>query len=460
MPEINTSSRSKSYSTCTILFTVVPILLGLGISFWFHSLQRAKIAPYLSNHPVVVMENLIPKDVAKDLLDVIKTFQNYSSNVDQSKAQGFEPLYEDIGEAQPINEDGTCTHKFLFPNMNKSKCIPPQRVDIGKHYVMTGGIDGSKEMYQDLVDRVSSFGRYTFISDLDQYPAVKKLFESEKFQEATKSICPVGKKYLNPFQFNFIIQVPGQTVALHIDSPYFWGASRFEFPQWLIVAMVFSNLFSEKFIDQVQVVGYLHQWDPSNTIDQGGEFVWYNNDTSFESVLPTPNSGSLVDGSKVIHASTIYRPKIKAPHLDKNKDSVLRFVGDNKWVIQSNGEIIQNYTTDDLRIAIVYRARCFKDEEDVNKYKNYEDKIKNKNFEDVFELSYILDTFTNDLIKRNILTENNKNNISRLDLAFLIIDTYIQYPLPPAKFAQIPYNFCALPLKFPITKYFLKYVCN
>lgn len=38
---------------------------------------------------------------------------------------------------------------------------------------------------------------------------------------------------------------------LHIDAPYFWGAGRREFPQWLLAVMVFSNLFSEEFIDQV-----------------------------------------------------------------------------------------------------------------------------------------------------------------------------------------------------------------
>ena len=35
------------------------------------------------------------------------------------------------------------------------------------------------------------------------------------------------------FQFNFILSVPGQTVALHLDSPYFLGATRFQVPQWL-----------------------------------------------------------------------------------------------------------------------------------------------------------------------------------------------------------------------------------
>ena len=57
------------------------------------------------------------------------------------------------------------------------------------------------------------------------------------------------------------MQVPGQTVATHIDAVYFDGASRFEYPQWLLAVMEFSGLFQDKFIDQVQVVGYLHDWN-------------------------------------------------------------------------------------------------------------------------------------------------------------------------------------------------------
>lgn len=228
---------------------------------------------------------------------------------------------------------------------------------------MTGGLDGTKEFYSDLVHRVSSFGRYTFIEDIDKYPAVKRLFLSDNFQKAAKSVCPSTKNHLDPFQFNFIVQVPGQTVALHIDSPYFWSSStghanRFSFPQWFLVAMVFSNLFNKDFIDQVQVVGYLHQWDPSLD-SSGGEFVWYNNDTSYESVLPIPLSGNVVDGSKVFHASKIYRSDVKAPALDKNKDSSLRYLGEDMWEVQSDGQNIQNYTTNELRISIVYRVRIF-----------------------------------------------------------------------------------------------------
>jgi hypothetical protein len=49
------------------------------------------------------------------------------------------------------------------------------------------------------------------------------------------------------------MQVPGQTVPLHVDGAYFWGATRFQMPQWLLAAMVFSGLFQDLFVDQVSV---------------------------------------------------------------------------------------------------------------------------------------------------------------------------------------------------------------
>lgn len=244
----DSSNRSEMDKIVTAV--ILSVVVALGMWIWQ---PRAKIPAHLSNHAVRVVPNLIPNDTAVELMQLMREFGEFTSNVDQSKSQGFKPKHEDIGESQDILPDGTCAHKFLFPNVDKTRCHLPQRVDIGKHFIMTGGVDGTKELYGDLVDRVSSFGRYTFLEDLEQYQPVKTLFNSASFQEAAKSVCPRDKTFLDPFQFNFIIQVPGQTVALHIDSPYFWGASRFSFPQWFLVAMVFSNLFQDKFVDQVQV---------------------------------------------------------------------------------------------------------------------------------------------------------------------------------------------------------------
>lgn len=422
------------HNTIAIIF-----LIFAYVYVHLDKLPRSGVPSHLSNHPVFSIENLISDDLSVDLMDIIFSMSNYSSNVDQSKGQGFIPKYEHIGEAQPINSDGSCSHKFLFPNSDKTKCILPQRVDIGKHYIMTGGIDGIKESYQELVARVSSFGRYTFIDDIDQYPSVKSLFYSEKFQSSAKQVCPVNKSYLDTFQFNFIIQIPGQTVAVHIDSPYFWGASRFHFPQWLLAAMVFSNLFQDKFVDQVQVVGYLHKWELSDGDTSGGEFVWYNNNTSIGVVSPKPLSGTIVDGSKVFHAAKLYQPTVKAPYLDKNKQSSLNYIGNDQWEVVSGGERLQLYTTADLRISIVYRARCFESEQQASEF------IKHSDDDDsIMDLDDILNILKDDLIKRKKLSVHNRDSIDKLSLAFLIMDTYIVYPLPSKEVAMMPYNYCML----------------
>lgn len=281
---------------------IIAILIGVG----FRLIPRAKIPAHLSGHQVHAEEDLLSRDVRKKLMDNIRQMKTFESNVDTAKSTGIIPTYEHIGEAIPISADGTCAHHFLFPNADRTRCILPERVDIGKHYVLTGGLDGMKEPFNDLINRVSSFARYTFLNDLDKYPVVKNLFESDNFQDAAKSVCPADKNYLDPFQFTFIINVPGQTVAAHLDAPYFWGANRFRFPQWLLVSMVFSGLFQDKFIDQIQVVGYLHEWRKDINPREGGDFVYYANSSYVGKVESKPGSGTIVDGSKVNYSRCLF----------------------------------------------------------------------------------------------------------------------------------------------------------
>jgi hypothetical protein len=73
-----------------------------------------------------------------------------------------------IGEAQPIRADGICEHPFLVPNSARTECILPGRIDIGRHYILSGGTEGLKEEYESLVSRVQSFGVYLW--DLQAHP--------------------------------------------------------------------------------------------------------------------------------------------------------------------------------------------------------------------------------------------------------------------------------------------------
>lgn len=80
---------------------------------------------------------------------------------------------------------------------------------------------------------------------------------NDAFIAKAKQVCPAEKQHMVPFQFNIVLALPGQTVAQHLDAPYYFGANRFRFPQWLLVAMTFSGLFQEEFVDQVSVASYV-----------------------------------------------------------------------------------------------------------------------------------------------------------------------------------------------------------
>jgi hypothetical protein len=54
---------------------------------------------------------------------------------------------------------------------------------------------------------VSTFARYQ--GNLEDYPFIEKLYKSEKFQTSAKNVCPADKQYIQPFQWNILLQVPG-----------------------------------------------------------------------------------------------------------------------------------------------------------------------------------------------------------------------------------------------------------
>lgn len=428
-----------------LYFIVISAVVAVIMHRWLESIPRATVPDHLANHRAYVVQNLISHDTAEDLMKIIFEMEDFPSNVDQSRAQKFAPKHEHVGEAVPVDPiDGTCKHHLLVPNFDNTLCVFPSRIDLGRHFILTGGVDGKKENVDDMVDRVSSFGRFTFMKDLEASPAVNKLFEDENFVNAAKSVCPKSEPYLDAFQFNFIMQVPGQTVAMHLDAPYFWGATRYHFPQWLLVCMVFSNLFSEKFVNQIQVVAYLNRWSEEDTAKaEGGEFVYYTNSSSVGTVKALPLAGTIVDGSKTLHAARIYNPSVKAPHMDRNKPSGLKHIGNDSWVVYSGDDMVQKYATKDLRIAIVYRARCFTSSEKAQEYKATTEEM---------SLEYVLDTLKTGIIRRRIKTADELKRMSGIDLAYTLMDSYIKYPLPPTETALIPYNYCAISMILPVLK--------
>ena len=228
---------------------------------------------------------------------------------------------------------------------------------------------------------------------------------------------------------------------------------------------MFSGLepWKSDFVDQVQVVGYLHQWQPRKDIvsvdqDEAGSFLYWTDSSAGPShVPPRPLSGVVVDGSKTVHAAAVYRMDADLPTIDKAVPHWLKRVAHNHWTLSNPRDgVLRNYSLSDLRVSIVYRARCFADAREAQRYRA---RLHGPGGQDGrYALEDVLATFVSDLIVRGKLAEGTRaTDIPRLSLALLIMDEYIQYPLPAQN--VIPWNYCMLSRLWPWLRIPLSIVC-
>ena len=136
-----------------------------------------------------------------------------------------------------------------------------------------------------------------------------------------------------------------------------------------------------------------------------------------------------MDGSKVVHSASIYRPEETPPHLPKDRSNRLAYNRtEDGWVLFSGEERLGRYATEDIRMSVVYRAKCFADAGEAERYARGE--------WEPFTLEGILDALRADMEEgRGITPESDP-----LALALQIIDTYIRYPVSPT--ALVPFNYC------------------
>ena len=122
---------------------------------------------------------------------------------------------------------------------------------------------------------------------------------------------------------------------------------------------------------------------------------------------------------------------------------------------EGDATMLANYSTDDLRVSIVYRGRCFRSAAEAERY--------TAQFKaptapgDPLALESVLSRLIEDLAARGRLS-NSTGALSlrsfdgpakRLELALLLLDEYVRYPLPSVKAALIPWNYCAAARLFP-----------
>lgn len=153
---------------CGVGVAVAAILAYAAIEY----VRRPHIPAHLLRHPIVVVPDLLSPEQGSRLLALVKRLKDYP--VVTSAEGGFYNMsHEHIGEAQPASVGGRCVHPYLVPSADRTLCVLPGRVDVGRHLLLSGGPDGLKERHSTVVSRVLSFMRYHF--DPQAFPEVSPL---------------------------------------------------------------------------------------------------------------------------------------------------------------------------------------------------------------------------------------------------------------------------------------------
>lgn len=150
---------------CTGGVVVVACLVYAAIEY----VRRPHIPAHLLGHPIVVVPDLLTPEQGAGLLSLVKRLKDYPV-VTNAEGGFYNVTHEHIGEAQPASFGGRCAHPYLVPSADRTLCILPGRVDVGRHLLLSGGADGLKERHASIVSRVLSFMRYHF--DPQAFPEV------------------------------------------------------------------------------------------------------------------------------------------------------------------------------------------------------------------------------------------------------------------------------------------------
>jgi hypothetical protein len=403
------------------------------------------LPPHLLGHPVRYFPALLSAATRAELMNLTRALGELPGVT--SAESSYAMTHEHIGEGldHPAAADGTCAHPFLVPSADGRMCILPGRIDVGRHYISTGGFEALREQHAQLINRVQSFIKYLF--DPLEHAETARLFADEGFLAAARSVCPAHKPVLDPFQTTLIAQVPGQTVPAHLDGVWFEGASRFHVPQWLLAVMAFSGLFADRFVDQVQLVAYYHDWEDAAGA-RGGNFVHYSAaDGSAAALAPRPGSGSAVDGSKTVHAATLFEPGAAAPWLDKSARHALVYnASAARWALASGGRprgAALSWGEQQLRFSVVYRARCFGSEAERGRFAAA--LAAREGLMDL-ERDILLPLMREAVRRGGARSLQALQALPRLELGLRLLDVFVRYPRPTA---WLPFNHCALPRLFP-----------
>lgn len=288
----------------------------------------------------------------------------------------------------------------------------PQRFDSAFNYVRTGGRFGqaSKEDLSQLVARTNYFREtYAYGEDIHA-PGIEPFFHFEGFIEGAREIF--GRPVVEPAIVFANILLPGQELAIHTDVPEFRGISRKHHPQWLCVVMHHSGLFDRWRMPIATAVSWYQ-----NT--NGGAFAFYPDGADAPAVAQPVrfNTAVILDTDSVFHGvDRVAAPTDSAPPFKPGMRVHSLGEGTGRWEVRSGDSPIAQYSWDEMRFSVSWKAYCFTDEHERDSWRSGADDL---------SLEVVLETLENDLRERGRIQDARP---PQKEFAETLVDEYIEFP--------------------------------
>ncbi len=240
------------------------------------------------------------------------------------------------------------------------------------------------------------------------FDGAEEVFYNPLFIEAAKESFQA--EIIKPLTMMTNLNVPAPASPPHLDLPFFRGAHQREVPSWMLAPMGYSGLFQEWAIPVASAISWFYE-------GSGGDFEYWPNGFNSPSVSvksPYSNTSVLADNEYMFH---------RVGQMGTSQDYLANGISSEAllhreaqgWNIKHNGESIRYYANDQIRVSILWKAFCFKDQYAADLFSDPQHNL---------EPWQVVDIFCEDLEKKRIDFSAPSDLELDRDWMKIVVDTY------------------------------------
>jgi len=210
------------------------------------------------------------------------------------------------------------------------------------------------------------------------FPGAEPYFYNPIFIESAQAAF--GARVIRPLAMMTNLNPPAPASDPHLDLPFFRGAHSREVPSWLLAPMGYSGLFHAWAIPVASAITWFYE-------GEGGAFEYWPqglDGPSSSARTPYTNCAVLADNEYTYHrVGQIGRPEDFLPANEVDYDARLHLV-DRRWEIRSAERLIAAYDYPRVRLSVLWKAFCFRDEAEERAWQAHSDDLTPQRVVDIF----------------------------------------------------------------------------